>query len=150
MGKIRIPIIPRPNKNKDNSSNMFQYLSVADEQYSVADEQYSVGDFIIAVEHYTKTTVYGEIVKKFKPAEENYIVFNIKPAEISPNGQKIDVGDTIWIVTSTEYTFFKTTKKGYIDSVKTTLEENIKTAKADIRQLHQDILTYQKNLREIK
>ena len=142
MGEIKIPNIPRPKKNKDNSSAVFKYIGSG-------DDQYSVGDFIIAIEHYAKSIVYGEIVKISEP-EKNYIIFHIKPAEISPNGQKIDVGDTILTITSTGYTFMKTTKKDYIDSVKTTLKDNIKKAKEEIRHLHKNILTYQKNLREIK
>ena len=142
MGKIAIPIIPRPDKNKDNSSDMFQYIGNE-------DGQYAVGDLIIAVEKQFQGTVIGEIVE-ITERKNFYTIYHVKPVEFSPDGQKIDSGDTLYTLNSNYYTFTKTTKKDYIDSVKTTLEDNIKKTKEEIRHLHKDILTYQKNLREIK
>lgn len=139
MGKIAIPKIPFPKTGKlpkldtiaiDNSVN-----------------QYDIGDFVIAIEKNYGSACFGEIVK-IDNLKDNNAILHIKPLNFTPYGQKVEV-ETKYI-TIKDYTIMKTSKNGYIDSVKTTLKDNIKKAKEDIRKLHKDINTYQKNLREIK
>ena len=141
MGKIAIPKILSPKTGK------LQKLDTIAIDNTV--NQYAIGDFIIAIEKNYGSVCFGEIVK-IDNLKDNNAILHIKPSNFTPYGQKVEVGETKYIITIKDYTIMKTSKDSYIDSVKTTLEDNIKKAKEDIRKLHKDILTYQKNLREIK